>query len=303
MDSKQQPQTSSSTTNSFESNNFQQFPRVLSISLNQLFTLKGQPRRYFDEEATQELAASIKKNGILQPLLVRPMGDKYEIVAGKRRYKAARIAGLTEVPVTVREMTDEQAVQYALVENLQRKNLNPVEETEGILQLLEMNLKIDQKGVISLLNQMANKKRGFTDNVVRTQEEVVEATLQTVGNLSPESLRTHRLPILKLPHEILEALRQGRIEYTKAKAIAKLKVESERQTLLEEAIAESLSLKQIRERIRATKLSTEKEELQTRMEAIPKKIKKLKAWDDPDKRSQIESLLKELEALLSEDKL
>lgn len=273
-----------------------------SIPIDRLFSPESQPRRYFDEDAMQQLTASIKENGILQPLLVRPIGNKYEVVAGGRRLRAARAVGLTEVPVTVQEMTAKQALQYALVENLQRKDLNPVEETEGVLQLLELNLKTDRSEVISLLNKMANKKRGLTDNVVSNLEMVVEETFKTVGKLSPESFRTHRLPLLKLPPEILEAIRQGSIEYTKAKAIAQLKDPSARMALLEEASAESMSLKKIRARVKARKNPREEEELQSRLEAIPKKIKKLKMWDDPEKRSQIEYLLRELEGLLSEAK-
>lgn len=123
----------------------------------------------------------------------------------------------------VRVLSDTEALDCARMENLLRSDLNPVEETEGILNLLELSLDIDRPKVISLLNQMANQKRGLTDNVVRNQEQVVEETFRMLGRLSPESFRTHRLPLLKLPPEVLEALHQGRIEYTKAKAIARVK--------------------------------------------------------------------------------
>lgn len=103
------------------------------VSLDKLTLPATQPRRYFDPQALASLVESVKTNGILQPLLVRPSGERYEVVAGERRYRASLTAELTEVPVIVREMTDEQAVQYALVENLQREDLNPIEETEGIL--------------------------------------------------------------------------------------------------------------------------------------------------------------------------
>ena len=84
----------------------------------------------------ESLVESVGREGILQPLLVRPVGDKYELVAGERRYRAAQECSLKEVPVTIREMSDPQAIQYALTENLQREDLNPIEETEGILDLL-----------------------------------------------------------------------------------------------------------------------------------------------------------------------
>jgi ParB family chromosome partitioning protein len=124
----------------------------------------------------QYLVESIKSEGILQPLLVRPVGKKYEVVAGERRYRAALEAGLTEVPATIREMTDDQAVQYALVENLQREDLNPVEETEGILSLLSLRLECDIAKVTSLLYRMENEAKGkITRNVSgKTEAETVE---------------------------------------------------------------------------------------------------------------------------------
>src|SRR5512136_1925538 len=118
---------------SFEGNG-SQLPAVAHfVPVASIVPAKYQPRHYFDEGAMQELTASVREHGILHPLLVRPAGiGQYELVAGERRYRAARAVGLTEVPVVVREMTDSQAVQYALVENLQRQDLNPLEETEGI---------------------------------------------------------------------------------------------------------------------------------------------------------------------------
>src|SRR4028118_2019383 len=108
-----------------------------TLPLDQITLPTTQPRRYFDPQAMQSLVESVKSEGILQPLLVRPVGEKYEVITGERRYRAAIEAELTQVPVTVREMTDDQAVQYALIENLQREDLNPVEQTEGLLNLLD----------------------------------------------------------------------------------------------------------------------------------------------------------------------
>lgn len=161
----------------------------------------------------QRLTASVTEHDILQPLLVRPVGDKYELVAGERRYKAATEAGLTEVPALVRKLANEEAMQYALVENLQREDLNSIEEVEGILQLLAIKLKTEREAVISLLNQIANAKRMLTDNVVRNEEQqIIREVFATIGRFSLESFRTHRLPLLNLPDDVREALRKGRIE-------------------------------------------------------------------------------------------
>lgn len=274
-----------------------------TLRVEQISPPKHQPRNYFDEGAMSKLIASVKQHGIITPILVRPIGsNQYELVAGERRYKAAKTVGLTEVPVTIRKMSDTEAMHYALMENLQREDLNPIEETEGILQLLELSLQTDRESVISLLNRMAKVKRGLADNVIRQEDrEAILSVFQSFGKLSPESFRTNRLPLLNLPSEILDAIRQGQIEYTKGKAIAKVKDAEIRLNLLKEAIADSLSLSEIRERIKVQQLLAERDELRVRVEAIPKKIKKLKVWNDPNKRSQLESLLQQIESLLSND--
>jgi len=232
------------------------------------------------------------------------MGEKYELVAGERRYKAAQECGLREVPVTIRELTNEQAVQYTLVENLQREDLNPVEETEGILQLLALNLKLAADDVPSLLYRMQKEAKGKTaaHNVMGQPEaQTVESVFGSLGRMSWDSFTTNRLPLLNLPSDILEALRQGLIEYTKAKEIAKIESESERQQLLEEAIAQKLTLSQIRARLKALQPLPERGELQTRIEVTYKQLKKYWVWNSPKKREKLESLLAEMEALLAEE--
>jgi ParB family chromosome partitioning protein len=128
-----------------------------TIKLSDIVLPQHQPRRYFDPQALKELVSSVKQHGILQPLLVRPIGGgKYELVAGERRYRAGLEAELEVVPVVVRELSDDQAFQLALIENLQREDLNPVEETEGILHLLAIRLHCDVEAVKSLLYRMKN---------------------------------------------------------------------------------------------------------------------------------------------------
>ena len=128
-----------------------------TIKLSDIVLPQHQPRRYFDPQALKELVSSVKQHGILQPLLVRPLGSgKYELVAGERRYRAGLEAELEVVPVVVRELSDDQAFQLALIENLQREDLNPVEETEGILHLLGIRLHCDVEAVKSLLYRMKN---------------------------------------------------------------------------------------------------------------------------------------------------
>lgn len=217
---------------------------TVNISCIQLPT--QQPRRYFDPQKLQQLAESILTHGILEPLLVRPLSDKhYELVAGERRYRAAKEIGLSEIPVVVRVLTDVQAIELALVENLQREDLNPVEETEGIITLLAHKLDIPSRKVSQLLHRLA--KQG-DNNVVGNEETriLVESVFRLVGKMSWESFASHRLPLLNLPNPILSALRAGKIEYTKARALARIKDPVKLAQLLNQAIAEKWSLSQIR---------------------------------------------------------
>jgi ParB family chromosome partitioning protein len=272
------------------------------VLLEDLRLPQWQPRRYFDEAAMQELVASVEQHGILQPLLVRPLaGDGYEIVAGERRFRAAEKARLRDVPVIVRSMSDAEALQYALLENLQREDLNPIEETEGILQLLALHLNQPTSEVTSILYRMNNEvvKKGNHNVVITPETEVVQGVFERLGRMTWETFTRNRLPLLKLPEEVLEALRSGRIEYTKAKAVAQVKDESERLALLEEAIAQSLSLSEIRERVKAIQPPTEPPPLASRIETISKLVKKHQVWDDPKKRKKLESLLAKIEELIS----
>ncbi|WP_449420608.1 ParB/RepB/Spo0J family partition protein [Phormidium nigroviride] len=278
--------------------------RLLSVESIQIAS--SQPRRYFDSQAMQALVESVKTDGILQPLLVRPLGEeKYELVAGERRYRAAKELGLTEVPVIVRDLSEQQALRVALVENLQREDLNPVEETEGILQLLSHHLEYDLEEVIHLLYRMQNDVQRMNDNVIIHPEmQIVAKVFSELGRMSWESFVSNRLGLLKLPADIQEALRRGQIEYTKARAIAKVKDEPARTLLLESAIAESLSLNQIKERIADLKAETSgekpEENLKTQIKGALTKANKSKVWNDPKKQKRLQKILTELESLLAD---
>ncbi|MFN6567028.1 ParB/RepB/Spo0J family partition protein [Dendronalium sp. ChiSLP03b] len=279
---------------------------VHEISTDSIILTENQPRRYFDSQKLQQLKESISTHGILEPLLVRPgkKNGQYELVAGERRYRAATEAGLTSVPVTVRELTDDEAVQLALVENLQREDLNPVEETEGILQLLSLKLKIDLAQVPSLLYRMRNEVVGNSNQnvLISSQSQEIQAVFDHLAFITWESFVTTRLTLLNLPSEILSALRTGRIAYTKAQAIARLKDESKRKALLEEAITQNLSLAQIRERLKAALTPKEQpQSLKQKMQDITHRFQKTKAWDDPKKQKKLEKLLMQMEAILAED--
>lgn len=134
----------------------------LMIAINKISVNKNQPRKQFDEEALAELAASIKEHGVIQPLVVVQRGAKYQIVAGERRYRAAKMAGISEVPVIIRDLSDEEIMEISLIENLQREDLNPIEEALAYQKLMkQFNMTQDQ------LSQKVSKSRTLIANTVR----------------------------------------------------------------------------------------------------------------------------------------
>ncbi len=174
---------------------------------------RAQPRKDFAEDALAELADSIEKYGVLQPLLVRPYGENsYQLIAGERRWRAARLAGLTEVPVVIRELTDEEAAALALIENLQREDLNPVEEAFGFRKLM--------------------------DDFSLTQEEAAEK----VGKSRPAVANALRL--LKLPPEALDLVRSGKISAGHARALLAFPTEEQMLETAELIVEKGISVRE-----------------------------------------------------------
>jgi ParB family transcriptional regulator, chromosome partitioning protein len=281
------------------------------LSIGSIVLPKNQPRRYFDPKKLEQLKHSIEQHGILEPLIVRPLeDDHYELVAGERRYRAACTLELFQVPVVVRCLNDEEAIQIALIENLQREDLNPVEETEAILHLLAFHLTLPVKEVPALLYRMQKETKGkVAHNVVgQTEIEAIERVFSSLGLMNWDSFVNHRLPLLKLPEEILEVLSQGKIAYTKAQAIARIKNDSERQAILKEAIEKNLSLNEVKQRIAnlnlagaETKLAADDDSYQDRLKFLSAKAKKTKILDNPKKRQKLEKLLLEMEKIFAEE--
>ena len=275
----------------------------MMVKLEAIAVPEQQIRRYFDPEKMAQLTASVKEHGILENLLVRPHPTRegfYQLVAGERRYRASKEAKLTEVPVMVKDLTDEEALAISLVENLQRDDLNPVEETEGILLLLSTRLKLSVAEISSTLYRMHNLlTKKVTNNVIGKTEKSIQDIFTELGLMSWESFVSNRLPLLKLPEDLLESLRKGKIAYTKAKAISKIVDADEREKLLEEAIESSLSLTQINERVADILPKKEKYDLRNRFDATYKQVRQAKdIWQDSQKQKKLKSLLKQLEKLI-----
>ena len=277
---------------------------VLNIEITRVIPSHFQPRYYFDPDQHLQLVASIRSYGILEPLLVRPTPTgQYEIIAGERRYRAALAANLLQIPVIVQSLNDQEALHIALLENLQRSDLSPLEETDGILSLLATELGYPKTTVISLLYRMQNEAKGkVTQNVLGNSEgQKIMAVFQAIGTITWESFVSSRLPLLKLPSDILEALRQGKIEYTKAKAIAKVKDEEARTALLSAAIEDSLSLSEIKARITALKPSPDVTSPLNRLQTATRRLNQLKLWEKDKKTwKKVEGWLGKIETLLAE---
>lgn len=172
------------------------------LKISEIEPNRSQPRKDFDENSLSDLAQSISQHGLLQPLLVRPLPiGGYQIVAGERRYRACRMAGLTEVPVTIRELSDTETMELALIENLQREDLSPIEEALGYKALID--------------------EHGFS------QEEVATS----VGKSRPAIANSLR--ILKLPDSVLEYVKQDKISAGHARALLMLDNEEDMLELAE----------------------------------------------------------------------
>ena len=269
---------------------------VVTVPLEALVP-SPQPRRRF--ENLEALARSIREQGVLQPLLVRPLGNgRYAIVAGERRHRAAKMAGLAEVPVRVLDLSEKEARLLALVENLQREDLNPYEETLGVLDLLSEELGKTREEVVGLLHRMRDEARGkVPHNVVGSPEaQRVEEVFRALGRMSWESFVQHRLPLLGLPEDLRAALEEGTLPYTAALELKKVKDPEARARLLEETKG-GLSLRELKARVR---------EALRREQAphpLPKKIAARLARLDlealpPEKRREVKRHLEALQALL-----
>lgn len=185
--------------------------QVQSVPVTELHPAADQPRQFFSEESLQELAQSIREQGVLQPLLVRPVESGYEIVAGERRWRAAQLAGLTEVPVLIRDLSDQEARMAALVENLQRENLNVMEEVDAKLDLTALTLGLSREEARARLMQLLKEPAGETHALVAEQ-------FKSLGE-SWESFTKNKLRLLNWPQPVLQAMRAG-LPFTLAGVIA-----------------------------------------------------------------------------------
>ena len=193
------------------------------IDINDIKPNSDQPRKTFDEDKLAELAASIEEHGLIQPVVLRKMKKGYEIVAGERRWRAARLIGIKEIPCIIKELTDEENMLLAIIENMQREDLNPIEEAEGIYQMIETYGLTQEK-----VSKSVGKSRPYITNCLR---------------------------LLKLPEKVKSYVAEGQISSGHAKVIAGIDEEDKQVKLAESVISEGWSVRQLEQNIREEKPS------------------------------------------------
>lgn len=196
---------------------------IVKIEISKISPNPRQPRKDFDEFLLLELANSIREHGVIQPLVAtRGEGDRFELLAGERRLQAAKLAGLEVVPVVIRTATDQQKLEVGLVENLQRADLNPIEEAEALKQLVDdFNLSQEEAA------KRVGKDRTVVANVLR---------------------------LLTLPEEIQKALRKKKITFGHAKAVLSLKDEARQLALFNKILADGMTVRQVEEKVKRVKV-------------------------------------------------
>ncbi|MDD5595697.1 MAG: ParB/RepB/Spo0J family partition protein [Candidatus Omnitrophica bacterium] len=180
-----------------------------------------QPRENFDQQSIEELAQSIKEKGVIQPLLVRRRGDNYELIAGERRFRAANILNLKEIPVIVRDVSDQDSLELALIENIQREGLNPIEEAHAYQHLM--------------------------DKFQVTQEKISEVLGKARVTI------TNTLRLLKLPYEIQEEMKKGRISFAHGRALLEIDDINHQRKLVQDVISKGLSVRELESLIKSSR--------------------------------------------------
>ena len=207
-------------------------PRAIEIPVDRLSPNPFQPRRSFTEEGLEQLAESIRHHGVLQPIVVRPSGDGYQLIAGERRWRAAQIAGLQRIPAVVRELDDPGMVQVALIENLQREDLNPIEEASAYRRLM--------------------------DEFDMTQEQLSNA----IGRSRPAIANAVRL--LNLPAEIQRAVEERRLSEGHARCLLAISDQGDQLKVAAEIIANGLNVRQAEELVKRTTQNVSRETIRRR---------------------------------------
>jgi ParB family chromosome partitioning protein len=281
------------------------------ISTEKLQPNPHQPRQYFSQDSIDRLAQSFSEQGFKGAINVRTLGsDQYEIVAGERRWRAAKQAGLKSVRCIVDDYSNEQALEFALVENLQREDLSKLEETEGLLRLIEAKLNIPQEKAIQLVRTQGHSdNRARSDVAPREELEQIIKLLNTFG-IELQTFRTKNLRTLALPDDLKQAHLKKGLSYSSALEINKIKNDDLRAKVLQVVLKKNLSFRQtkdlVAEELSKVKEGKERPAVQKKLiDRIERTLKTVKEADNilgkPKKRKELEVLLEQIEELLEEE--
>ena len=282
---------------------------IRKIATDQLHPLKiseelGQPRKYFSPTGMARLESSIRHKGIQEPLLIRESPTGLQIVSGERRWRCAVQIGLPTVPCIVKLLSDEEALEIALIANLMREDLNPIEETDNLIGLISLKLNFPKQDVSSSIIHLKNaRQRNTLDDDKSRLIKQIEGVLEAFS-ITLDTFVSNRLPLLNLPQHLLEAVRSGDIEFSKAQLIARTS-EHQHQQLLKKTIAEGLTKEALKEHIKVLKAKPTSKEapgLRDSIHSTYQQLRSKKIWrkveSDSRLRSRVENLEKEMMNIL-----
>lgn len=263
-----------------------------------------QPRQYCNELELDDLATVFKIQGFKGILNVRPLkGNRYELVAGERRWRAAKRAGIQKVLCLVSKFSDIEALQFSLVENIKRVGLSKLEETIAILQLIEMRYGLSQKQTATIIRTEGHPDKRSRHNAAPSQDlQNIEAVLKSF-DIELQTFRTRNLRSLTLPDELIQAHLSNQISWSVALELHKLKDATVRQSLLNEILSrESASYRWVQHRVkglRSETIETSKQpSLGQRLKTVAKQVNAVESRLSVDQQQQLEMLLKQLDELL-----
>lgn len=278
------------------------------ISIDKIVKSPLQPRQFFAQSSIDSLTNAFKEHGFRGALNVRLLADgTYELVAGERRWRAAQQAQLKTVRCIVDTYSDEEALEFALMENLQREDLSKLEETEGILHFIEVKLGIAREQAISIIRTEGHSDKASRSDVAPSEEMRGIEALLSLFNIGLQTFRTKNLRTLSLPDDLKAAHLEQGLSYSSALELSKLKNDDERQVLLAEALTEGLSVRDIKSQVQNvlaegdSSSNHKNTDLVKRFDKMAKQVKSQGNAIKTGKAKRIEKLLSELESLLSEN--
>lgn len=229
---------------------------LASLPVNKVIPLRlpegmKQPRKYFDPAAMERLKASIDKHGVCEPILTRPSGDGFfEIVSGERRWRSAKALGHSEIPGVTKEMNDEESLEIALIAHLLSENISAIEETDSLIGLISLRTSLEATEIPSRLKRVRNaqvRQSDYSGIITINELQDVEVILGEFG-ISLAGFVSNRLPLLDLPGFIMESVREGALDPSKAILVARTKPDFQPQ-LVDEVVNSNLTKEQLRKRI------------------------------------------------------